>query len=772
MIRPGWRQTAPATGEHVVTLAAGDSVTGLDFGNAGGFDWGDAPRLYPTLAADLGARHGIVPGFQLGPGAPGETRVDGESNGQPSGSATRDDMTGIDDEDGVLGLEDPLVAGTVETITVIGSPAQDIVQGKLQAWIDFNADGDWADAGEQIVSDLVIATGPNAINFSVPAAAADGPTYGRFRISYELGLPFFGPAIAGEVEDYLVRIESDGVPFGADAIDLGVIDDKVFPGLAVLPPGELYRVEATQTGIFTVLANFSQAAGNIDITVYDATGAAVGDSSSVANQERIDFASVAGATYFIRFWGANPDVDLKLVNLISVNSPLTIVGTPRPDLVVVTAPETSEGLFCDECVEVVINGTPYHFDGGVELIYQGNGEIDTLVVHSNAYNDQIRFYADASQVLNPTFQIDTEGVENVRVDGAGGTDRAWFHHMPGDDVVVIRQDLARRTQGAYQQQVRQVATVYAYSDAADADRAILYDSPQDDRLVARADRVQLVGDDFRFTVEDFGQVYAHAIAGGTDDRAVFYDSPGNDRFLARPTYARMVGAGFRNQANGFGWVYAYATAGGIDDRAWLYDSPGDDRLIARPENARLYGAGFDNGVRGFDRVYAYATAGGSDQAFLYDSAGDDRFIARPQYSILRGAGFFNYAFGFDRVDAVATAGGAGDFAVMYDSAGDDRFITRPRWARLEGPGFRNTAQGFGRVNGYATAGGTDRADMYDGPGDDLFLGRDNYFYMLGDDYRNWGSGFDSVFAYAFGGGVNRLSVIDNLFAFTPIGAWQ
>ena len=78
--------------------------------------------------------------------------------------------------------------------------------GFLNAWIDFNADGDWDDAGEQIFTDLFLAGGLNSLDFLVPADAIEGDTYARFRLDSGGGLTPYGLADDGEVEDYEVEI--------------------------------------------------------------------------------------------------------------------------------------------------------------------------------------------------------------------------------------------------------------------------------------------------------------------------------------------------------------------------------------------------------------------------------------------------------------------------------------------------------------------------------------------------------------------------------------
>jgi hypothetical protein len=166
-------------------------------------DFGDAPDGiaapgYPTLLANNGARH-IIDGITF-MGA----LVDAEGNGQPTVNADGDDLNppaGPDDEDGVV-IPPVLLAGRAAVITVTAS-----VPGMLDAWIDYAADSSWAEAGDQIAASLPLLAGNNVITFPVPLTATLGKTYARFRFSTAGGLPPFGPASNGEVEDYTVNIE-------------------------------------------------------------------------------------------------------------------------------------------------------------------------------------------------------------------------------------------------------------------------------------------------------------------------------------------------------------------------------------------------------------------------------------------------------------------------------------------------------------------------------------------------------------------------------------
>ena len=164
-------------------------------------EYGDAPDSYGTTLANNGARHyGTV---DAGPTHPHlGNAVDRELDGQPNATATGDNVNSAgntNDENGVTFGE--FETGATAPITVNASAA-----AKLDAFIDFNNDGDFADPGEKIFDNQSIAAGNNALQVAVPANAVTGTTFARFRISSAGGLSFNGPAVDGEVEDYQITI--------------------------------------------------------------------------------------------------------------------------------------------------------------------------------------------------------------------------------------------------------------------------------------------------------------------------------------------------------------------------------------------------------------------------------------------------------------------------------------------------------------------------------------------------------------------------------------
>lgn len=175
---------------------------------AGDWDYGDAPSPYPTMYAQNGARHalgGPVFGYK-------SWHADPDGDGQPSADATGDDLNvpefyTEDDEEGVRFTGGTIVPGPAQEVTIDVYGASP--RAYVNAWIDFNRDGDWADAGEQIFDDKIVFSGSDQVlTFVVPDSAVSGTSFARFRISTTTGLSYMGQAANGEVEDHVVEIKN------------------------------------------------------------------------------------------------------------------------------------------------------------------------------------------------------------------------------------------------------------------------------------------------------------------------------------------------------------------------------------------------------------------------------------------------------------------------------------------------------------------------------------------------------------------------------------
>ncbi len=205
------------------------------------FDAGDAPFPYPTLMIDLGARHAIDE-FALRSPRLGTLR-DEDSDGRPDTDALGDDLEGDDDEDGIV-FSTPIFGGFAPSIEITASE-----DGLVDAWIDFNADGDWRDAGERIFDGLAVSAGLNRESFSVPPDASVGPTFARFRISSTGVRDETGLAGDGEVEDYRVEIV-DPLPrlsIAGARVEEGDEGTKTIPFVISLSDATTQPVEVTAT---------------------------------------------------------------------------------------------------------------------------------------------------------------------------------------------------------------------------------------------------------------------------------------------------------------------------------------------------------------------------------------------------------------------------------------------------------------------------------------------------------------------------------------------
>jgi len=198
---PGYGVTVPQTnnGTYLINMTPGAILTGLDFWNSPAHDFGDAPDSYSTLLASGGPVHGYVQGYGLG------AQLDADADGKPTTLADGDDNAFSDDEDGVVFKSTPSPGKPFDFTVSVRVPSF-TPAGSLNAWMDFNRDGDFADAGEKIIAGRVLGTGTYAFSINVPASAVLGRTYLRFRYGMETNIGFGGSAVKGEVEDYSVIV--------------------------------------------------------------------------------------------------------------------------------------------------------------------------------------------------------------------------------------------------------------------------------------------------------------------------------------------------------------------------------------------------------------------------------------------------------------------------------------------------------------------------------------------------------------------------------------
>ncbi|MDD3875275.1 MAG: GEVED domain-containing protein, partial [Bacteroidales bacterium] len=287
------------------------------------YDFGDAPDpTYPTLNASNGAKHINDYTTYLG------STIDCEADGQPNSDATGDDAN-TDDEDGVT-FNTSLNQGDSASITVNAS-----VTGNLSAWIDFNADGDWADAGEQIFADSTMSAGNNNLNFYVPCAATVGNTFMRFRFSTDNGLSYTGTATNGEVEDYIVAL-------GADNTDPIITTCPITRNLEGCSPDEITgpaysTTEAAST--YTVFSNGTNqgvATDNCGITSVTYIDVAAGTCPIVVTRTWTLKDAAGNSETCEQTINVDDNTDPTASNPAAITGIKCISAVPAPDITVVT----------------------------------------------------------------------------------------------------------------------------------------------------------------------------------------------------------------------------------------------------------------------------------------------------------------------------------------------------------------------------------------------------------------------------------------------------
>lgn len=217
-----------------VTLTGGGG-TAAAFGIFTPYDYSDAPLTGTTYGA---ASHRTIAGLRMGSAFTSEN----SAYDSPTASADSDDAVTLPN----------LFRGVASSISVpVTGP------GKLSAWIDYNDDGDVADAGEQIassVSDGGSGDSDGAVNGTIqialtpPANAATTPTIARFRFSSNTGAASSGLAGYGEVEDYLLTVIYPSLVVSKSSSVItdpanGSTNPKAIPGAKVR-----YCVLVTNTG--------------------------------------------------------------------------------------------------------------------------------------------------------------------------------------------------------------------------------------------------------------------------------------------------------------------------------------------------------------------------------------------------------------------------------------------------------------------------------------------------------------------------------------------
>ena len=377
---------------------------------------------------------------------------------------------------------------------------------------------------------------------------------------------------------------------------------------------------------------------------------------------------------------------------------------------------------------IKVGATTYVVDHSTDVHIYGQGGHDSIRLYLSAGNEKT--YLDMGTVYvdgRPSYEVQADSVETIRVYAGGGNDEAYLTGSDGDDAFYgyqFRSYLHGTGFFNYAWGFDYVEASATSGGATSLDQAWLFDSPGDDTFradptAARMDRGTTGTDDAVAIGFDVTRAYA---SGGADhDEAYLTGSAGDDRFASYETYSYLkdaAGTAFCNVLRQFDYVEASAAGQTTVDRAYLYDSRGGDVFHGDEGNSQM-----DRGKTGTDDVKALGfevvkahSSGGIDEAYLAGSSADDRFFSYLTYSYMQGGtGFYSFAIGFDYVQAdVGGTGADFDRGYLYDSSRNDLFTGHTTYGEMISVGRWVKANDFDIGWAVSGAGYHDTATMWSG----------------------------------------------------------
>ena len=193
---------------------------------------------------------------------------------------TIDNSSGAQFYSDFTNISTTLTKGAQYTVTVTPTWTGTVYNEGYSVWIDYNRDGDFADAGEQVFTQAPTQANPVSGAFTVPSGATEASTRMRVTLSYNANVGPCDSFTYGEVEDYTIIIEGSGPDTtppvltlnGSSTIDLTLggtytelgatatdnVDGDISANIVV--GGD--TVDVNTLGSYIVTYNVSDAAGN------------------------------------------------------------------------------------------------------------------------------------------------------------------------------------------------------------------------------------------------------------------------------------------------------------------------------------------------------------------------------------------------------------------------------------------------------------------------------------------------------------------------------
>ncbi|MGG9972194.1 beta strand repeat-containing protein [Ferruginibacter sp. SUN002] len=284
----------------------------------------------------------------------------------------------------------------------------------IRVWADWNADGDFADAGETMVS-INNNGASGAYNITIPSTATTGNTRLRVRLTYADETDPCGAATYGETEDYTLAIVAPCTPqasvtnFYPSTGPAGTIINVVGTGFSNTTAVTINGVTATYTIVSSTQLNVEvpSAAGTGVIAITDNASCTYKTSSSFTSLNQAGTCSGAGAYTDLIITEISDPVsgNNHYIEVYNGTSNTINLNTPNNYTIQVY----NDGSPSGTVQSVDISGTIA--PGGIKVYYAGaNGGLATATAQgtSNGFNDndEIRLLKDGTvidRVVTPNY---------------------------------------------------------------------------------------------------------------------------------------------------------------------------------------------------------------------------------------------------------------------------------------------------------------------------------------------------------------------------------
>lgn len=207
-----------------------------------------------------------------------------------------------------------LTAGNAYTVTVTPTWPGTVYAEGYSVWIDYNQDGDFTDAGEQVFTRTATTATPVSGSFTVPTTATVGNTRMRVSMKYNAVPTACESFTYGEVEDYTVVIS-------------GAAPDTQAPTV----PTNLSASAVTQTS-FTL--SWSASTDNVGVTSYTVfqNGVSIGTSATTSfNVTGLSAGTTYGFSVSASDAAGNTSANSATLNVTAAAAPTCTDGIQNGD---------------------------------------------------------------------------------------------------------------------------------------------------------------------------------------------------------------------------------------------------------------------------------------------------------------------------------------------------------------------------------------------------------------------------------------------------------